>query len=633
MSTPENPSETPEESGADAAASAVGDPASAPVVDVAATIASGGSSSLADGEWHRMHPLTPLLKGGITLLVVFGIIVANMRDRIVGWFIDNVVPGADYGGYDYDADPIDWLISNDMILVGSLVLLGIILLLCGIFYIIWRFHSFRITEEHVEMRKGILFRTHRRAPLDRVQGVNLTRPFLARMIGMAKLEVVGAGNDGNVALEYLSTSLSEEVRADILRLASGARRAKQIARGEISADAGAVQQVAGAVGAGITGLIEGVDVADVTPESLVKIPAGRLIGSVLLSIAPWFVLAVIGAVAITLLPLFLGEGRDRVMGSIVTALGVSVPLVIAFVAVTWGLISKSLRYSIAPTPDGVRTTYGLLTTVTETLPPGRVHALEITQPLLWRPFGWWSVRINRLTGASASQQASGSQQQFNTALPVGLVDDVVRVVGLMLPDLPPQDMPLVYEHGIDGPVPDADPYRTIRKGAGWRRPLSWRRHGYALTDFALLVRRGRIWRKVAVFPLARLQGISISQGPIDRKQSVGWAKPHTIAGPISGEVVGIDREALLALLEDVSARAALAAGRDVSHRWAEVLAEHEELTSAAAEAGVDESGRAGHILDEAFSGVGSVAPEGSPGQDRVGDAGTARGEEAAPRES
>src|SRR5690606_39083961 len=129
----------------------------------------------------------------------------------------------------------------------------------------------------------------------------------------------------------------------------------------------------------------------------------------------------------------------------------------------------------------------------------------------------------------------------------------------------PEDLPLVYEHGVDGPQED-DPYRTIRRGAGWRRPLSWRRHGYALTDYGLMLRRGRIWRKVAVFPLARLQGISATQGPVDRMQAVGVARAHAITGPISGEVVGIDHDALIALIDDVSARAAVAAGRDVSHR-------------------------------------------------------------------
>lgn len=555
MSTPEEP-ELAES--ADASSNSVTRP----------PLEAGGASEVADGEWHRMHPMTPLLKGGIVLLVIAGIIIANMRDRIVGWFVDRFTPsGVDYDDY-YDGDPIDWLVSNDLVLTGSLVVLGLIVLLCVGFFVVWRFHSYRITEEHVEVRKGILFRSHRRAPLDRVQGVNLTRPFLARMIGLAKLEVVGAGTDANVALEYLGTALAESVRADILRLASGARLAGQIARGEAPSSAAA--RAVDAVAAGITGVVEGVDTADVAPTSLVRIPAGRIVGSQMLSLGPWFLLGMLVASSVVMLPLIFGDGPERWIGALGTAIAVGLPLILAFAAVTWSMISRSLRYSIAATADGVRMTYGLLTTVTETLPPGRVHALEITQPLLWRPFGWWTVKINRMTGASAAQAQSSTQQQFNIALPVGPLEDVVRVVGLMLPELPEQDLPLLYGHGIDGPL-EEDPYRTIRRGAGWRRPLSWRRHGWALTDYALLLRRGRIWRKVAVLPLARLQSVAIAQGPIDRAQDVGWAQAHTITGPVSGVVVGIDREALQNLLDEVSERAARAAARDTSHRWAEVL--------------------------------------------------------------
>jgi putative membrane protein len=107
----------------------------------------------------------------------------------------------------------------------------VLLLLLGGFWLSWRFHTFRITGDDVEVRSGILFRTHRRAPLDRVQGVNLTRPMVARLLGAAKLEVVGAGLDSNVKLEYLSTANAEAVRADILRLASGRQLARRGCRG------------------------------------------------------------------------------------------------------------------------------------------------------------------------------------------------------------------------------------------------------------------------------------------------------------------------------------------------------------------------------------------------------------------
>ncbi|MGV8876902.1 MAG: hypothetical protein ACOH1K_05270, partial [Rhodoglobus sp.] len=38
---------------------------------------------LADGEWHRLHPATPLLRGGIALVAVIGVIIVNARDFFI----------------------------------------------------------------------------------------------------------------------------------------------------------------------------------------------------------------------------------------------------------------------------------------------------------------------------------------------------------------------------------------------------------------------------------------------------------------------------------------------------------------------------------------------------------------------
>ncbi|MFB7251345.1 PH domain-containing protein [Microbacterium sp. NPDC056234] len=534
-----------------------------------------GEDTLADGEWHRLHPLTPLFKGGLVLIVVAGIVISNFRDRFIYWLVNLFAPPGELedDAVDYaQADPIDWILTNNLILVALLVTLGLVLVLCAAFWLVWRFQEFRITDDHVEVRKGIIFRSHRRAPLDRVQGVNLTRPFPARLIGMAKLEVVGAGTDANVPLEYLSTPKAEAVRADILRLASGARAAREAARtGQPAPAASRRQQVAGTVSHGINDLIDGVDLADVAPESVVKIPTGRLVGSQLLSGVLWLVFfGVLFAIMMAfVVPVVLADEGDGAGFAILgISLGTGIPLVIATVAITWAQISKSLRYSIAPTPDGVRITYGLFTTVTETIPPGRIFAVEVTQSLLWRPFGWWTIKINRMSGKSAAQQQSGSAQQFSIVLPVGKRADVERVLGLILPDLPASDVPLVWEHGILGPQQD-DPYVRMQPRGWWRRPVSWKRHGLALTDFGLILRRGVMWRKLAVFPLARMQGASVSQGPIDRAQRVAWMKAHSVTGPILGEIVGIDSAQLMAVFDDMARRTSASVGRDRGHRWAE----------------------------------------------------------------
>ncbi len=532
-------------------------------------------TSLADGEWHRMHPLTPLFKGGLALIIVGGLVIANLRDRLIAWVVDLFEPDAHYENYN-GGDPVDWVVANNLALFVLLGVLALVIVLVAVFWVIWRFQQFRITGDHVEVRKGIVFRSHRRAPLDRVQGVNLTRPFPARLIGLTKLEVVGAGNDANVELEYLATTRAESVRADILRLASGARAARQAATGGQTTDAAAApasvrSQISGVVGSGVNSLISGVDLADVAPESVVKIPTGRLIGSQLIAAVLWVVFfGVIFLVAMggVLFGAIFDDAPVTGIIGVGLGLGMGIPLAIAVIGITWAQISKSLRYSIAPTPDGVRITYGLLTTVTETLPPGRIFAVEVSQSLLWRPFGWWTIRINRMSGKSASQQSSGSAQQFNVVLPVGKRADVERVLALILPDAPASDIPLVWEHGILGPS-EGDPYRTMPSRAWWRRPLSWKRHGYAVTEFGVLLRRGTVWRKLAIFPLARLQGVSLSQGPIDRAQRVSGAQVHSVQGPITGILSGLERADALHLLDGVSRAAVRAASLDHTHRWGE----------------------------------------------------------------
>lgn len=510
---------------------------------------------LSDGEWHRLHPLTPLFRGGLVLVVIAGVVIANLRDRLVFLFL----PWLD-DDFDVDVqveqwrggDPIDFIIANNLYLGAGLALLGVLLVLIGLFYLSWRFHTFRITGDDVEVRSGVLFRTHRRAPLDRVQGVNLTRPMFARLVGMAKLEVVGAGLDSNVKLEYLSTSNAEAVRADILRLASGRRLAE--ARADAGSAGGATRRAAAAsvVSAGINGLIAGAEEPVSEPESVVHIPVGRLIASRLLSTSTLWLMAIIGAI---------------IVGSIAGtpwALFSLVPALIGFGAYWVRTITRSLRYSIAPTPSGVRITFGLFTTITEILPPGRVHAVEVAQSVLWRPAGWWEITVNRLSGRGL---ADGSNDQFTTVLPVGTRDDVERVLRLILPDLPESEWPMVFSHGLLGPTAD-DPYTNTPRRARILRPLSWKRNGFLLLPDALLMRRGAIWRSLAIFPLARLQSIGIEQGPLDRALSVAGIRAHTIAGRVNGRLGALDRDAALGAFEGVEAAAIEAAFRDHSHRWA-----------------------------------------------------------------
>jgi len=505
-------------------------------------------SPLSDGEWHRMHPLTPLLRGGLFLLVIAGILIANLRERLITIFL----PGFP-GGDDAPADPVDYLLRNNLLLVAGGVLLAILVVLLVIFWMSWRFHTFRITGDDVEVRSGVLFRTYRRAPLDRVQGVNLTRPLVARLFGMAKLEVIGAGQDSNVKLEYLSTSNAETVRSDILRLASG----RQLAAAGGGPRAGTapgsrIHQAASLVGAGITGMIEGEDADAAEVESVVHIPPGRLAASRVLSVSTLGLVFAIAAVIV------------GIAAGIPWILFGFVPAVIGFVAYWVRSFVRALRYSIAPTPSGVRVTFGVFTTVSEILPPGRVHALEIRQPPLWRPFGWWSITVTRISGRGMAEAAA---DQLTTVLPVGTREDVERVFHLLLPSLPDEQLTHVFEQGILGPAA-GDPYATTPRRARLLRPLSWRRNGVLLTPDALFLRRGFVWRALGVFPLARMQSIAITQGPVDRSLSLANLTAHVVPGTVTTTIGILDRDDALRTFADTAEGIIAASAGDRSHRWA-----------------------------------------------------------------
>jgi putative membrane protein len=505
-------------------------------------------SPLSDGEWHRMHPLTPLLKGGLFLLVVIGIVVANLRERLIEWFFPAVLPSFDG---ETPPDITGYIFEHDLLITAILVVLGVLVLLLVVFWTSWRFHTFRITDDDVEVRSGVLFRTHRRAPLDRVQGVNLTRPLVARLFGLAKLEVVGAGTDANVKLEYLTTTNAETIRADILRLASGRRLGA--AGAPAAGDARTrVQAARSVVGAGITGLIEGDDAAADEPDSVVHIPPLRLLASRLLSFSLVMLIAFVVVVIV------------GALNGIPWVLFTFIPAVLGFAAYFVNSLVKSLRYSIAPVSSGVRLTFGLFTTVTEIVPPGRVHALEIRQSILWRPFGWWSISVNRLTGRSSTDTTT---DQFTTVLPVGTRADVEAVLRLLLPALDDADWAAMLHAGIEGPAAD-DPYLTTPRRARMLRPLSWRRNGLLLTRDALFLRRGYIWRHLGVFPLARMQSLAIAQGPLDRALGVASVTANVVAGTVTTRVGVIDRDDALAAFEGAAAGIVTASAGDRSHRWA-----------------------------------------------------------------
>jgi putative membrane protein len=286
------------------------------------------------------------------------------------------------------------------------------------------------------------------------------------------------------------------------------------------------------------------DPSFVEPDSVVRIHLGRLFGSMVLSGATVFLVIVLVAIIV-----WVSTTGD------IYALFFALPSLFGFGSFYVRRFTKALRYTIAGTPDGVRVGYGLLSTSNETIPPGRIHSVQVSQSLLWRPAGWWEVRVN----VASHSSAKGAAGQANTTiLPVGNFDETMRVLALVLPGFVVPDFRAVGQ---------GDGFVNSPRRAAWLRPLSWRRNGFATGADWLLLRRGAIWRQLVVVPQPRLQSVAIEQGPLLRALRLARIELHTVTGPIHADLGAIDKDAAIAFFGEVADAAVQSARRDTSHRW------------------------------------------------------------------
>ena len=544
--------------------------------------------ALPDAGWRRLHPLSPILRGGIAVIVIAGIIIANLRDRLIELFVAD--PFVDESGDVIDL--FEYLAAEGLVVLALLGVLAVIALIIFFSWLSWRFRTFRISGEAVEERSGIVFRQHRRAPLERIQSVNLQRPLLARALGLTQVDVQTAGQGGKVSLRYLSHGQAKEVREQILR----ARAVSRVEAGEVAAPpvpgvppvsqvpgASPVSQMPGgadapattaepaaptaaaAHGSGLAAELDrraedfvdlDIDAEAMLTGSLVRVPAGRLIGSILLG---WEVLV----------PLLL------LIGSIVAgvgwrsyAFGVALPLVLVIGGIAFSQFNRGWGFTLSRGSDAVRIGAGLTATRTDTVPLGRVHAVEVRQPLLWRPFGWWQVRMTTagLTAANAGQSAAA-----NTVLPVGLEDDIVRVIESLLPGtiaVPAAPADVTADAPADAPADatadtptepstDAPSEADLRDAltgagsgfvpagqrAGWVLWFARRRTGLRIAgegqSTALWLRRGAMTRSLSLIPIVRVQSVLLRRPPVHRLLGLAAIQTHTVLGMVHTEVRGL----------------------------------------------------------------------------------------------
>ncbi|MDP3713888.1 MAG: PH domain-containing protein [Mycobacteriales bacterium] len=374
-------------------------------------------------DWSRLHPLTPLLRGGRYLLALIAVVGQQGLRSADGRFIA-VAAG-----------------------VGTPLAL-----LAG--YLSWRTTRYRVEGSELHITSGVLQKRDRRVPLPRVQSIDVVRPLVGRVLGLAelRLEVVGGG-DTEARLSYLTDDQAVALRGSLLALVSGTPEADE----------------------------------QPTEHVLVEVPTEALVGSVLRSPATVLLVSLPVIAALTALV------DVRAAGTVLLGL---LPALLGTGSLAVRRLLLEYGFSVAEVPGGLRLRHGLLDKRTQTIPTGRVQTVRVREPLLWRRKGWVRVEVDvaGYAGGRGEEQA-----QTSALLPVA-----------------PRELALaLVERVLGGPLPKA--LLPAPPSARWRAPLSARRLRIGSDRRLVVSRYGILTSTTDVVPLSKVQSLRLSSGPWQRR--------------------------------------------------------------------------------------------------------------------
>jgi putative membrane protein len=508
----------------------------------------------ADGEWHRVHPISPWVRGWVVLAAMLFFATQSFGEDLVRSLL---------GAGEFVAAEGLWI---------TLGIYGVIFVVVVIiYYFSWRFMKYQLGDEQVLLDSGVVFRQHRRVRYDRVQAVDIRQPLLARIFGLAELKFEAA-DGGNTAMQlaFIKEGEARILRAEIMGRAAGIQ-------------AGEPPEQAARDGAAAAARVEDPGAARPEPmmpeapeQVMLQVPIGRMVGALMLSTG---MAVMVGILVVMVLSAWILDtvipqaGEDSWWFVLLFAL---VPFLFSLIGFVWSGFNKGYNFTVATSPDGMRLRYGLLETTQQTVPPGRVQAVRIQQSLFWRPFGWYKVIVNVAGYGAVGEGTSGDK---SVVLPVGTLDDVMRVLSVVAPDPGVEDAPHVIREGITG-LGDGQGFTPSPRRVRWLDPLTWRRNAYRSTRTMLMLRMGRLERFLILMPHERIQSVALHQGPLERRLAVATLRFHSTPGPVAAYLVHADVEIATRLYLEEAEIAAVSRRMQDRNQWmrSEELARFEQRT-------------------------------------------------------
>ena len=386
------------------------------------------------------------------------------------------------------------------------MLLGIVALSLGAAAITaasWWFTRYVLDATELRQTSGILVHTSRREPYERIQSVDVTEPFVARVLGLAQLEVESAGGaDSTTTLRYLPLAEAQHMRAWLLERAATTRGDEAPAAGP--------QDSSGAVP---------------SSDEVVVVPLPRLVLATFLRLDVVGLTLVVAFLVVCGLALGVARGDWGVLlAAFPFALGLGQTLMVRVVQ-NWG-------FTLERRGRTLRIERGLLSRVSQTVPLDRVQGLIVAEPVVWRRLGWAQLEVD-VAGYGAASSTDDALDERATLLPVALRPDALALVARLL----------------DGVQVEALPRTPATRRARSVDPLQWRRRWLGLDDRVLVSRRGRLRIVTHVAPVRKIQSAGITQGPLQRRLGLATLVVHAPPGPLLADAKNLDAADVRAALE------------------------------------------------------------------------------------
>ena len=401
----------------------------------------------------------------------------------------------------------------------------------------WWFTRYSLDDLAIHRRSGFLFKKNRTIRLESVQSVDISRPLVARLLGLSELRFeVADGSSEALHIKYVSARKAEVLRrtamASINLLRSeAAGRPVDVLPGsmQISAErmptADQLHQpfeasYEASYGAPVQGGTQPANqqvepqqggylqptpqqpgtqypgasrrgarmpmpvAADPSQPPIFRISNVRLIASIMLEHLVWLVPVVclmLGAAVLA--AVVSGENPFFIFMALLP--GTFVPL-LGYLGTLWARFDGAANFKITPSGQGgVTLRYGFTGTHTQNVMVERIQALAVEQSILWRVFGWYRIKMT-IAGIGVEQNDNQKLVTRNVALPVGNRQETLMVLRLLLPALDEVQAQVLLDTAngsLKRQQPQVPAMIVTPSSARWMDLLTWKRNGVTTVGY------------------------------------------------------------------------------------------------------------------------------------------------------